>query len=192
MPPSRVSEPPRRADSLRIRARLLAEARLMLAENGPPVQLNDLARRAGVGVGTVYRHFATSQALVEALAIVRLEDMLTVARRAAAEADPWAGIVLVLREQVRLEIEYAEVREVLAATYDTHPDTSTAKAELEEITTGLLAAAQAAGLVRADLGAGDLRRLMCGVGYAANIGDGDHAALAELYLRVLCAGSKTA
>ena len=191
MPSSRVSEPPRRADSLRIRARLLDEARLMLAESGPPVQLNDLARRAGVGVGTVYRHFATSQALVEALAVLRLRDMVDVARRAADVADPWAGIVLVLREQVRLEIEYAEVREVLATTYDTHPDTSAAKAELEEITAGLLAKARAAGLVRADVEAADLRRLMCGVGYAANIGDGDHAALAELYLRVLCAGIKT-
>ncbi len=160
----------------------------MLAEGGVPLQLNDLARRAGVGVGTVYRHFATSQALVEALAVLRFEGLLEVARRAADEPDPWVGIEAVLREQVRLEMEYAEVREVLATTYDTHPETSAAKAELMGITEGLLVAARAAGVVRADLGASDLRRLMCGIGYAVTISDGGNPALGELYLRVLCDG----
>ncbi len=191
MPSGRVPEPPRRADSLRIRARLLEEARLVLAESGPPVQLNDLARRAGVGVGTVYRHFATSQVLVEALAVLRFEELLDVTRRAAVEPDPWTAIEMVLREQVRLEIEYAEIREVLATAFDTHPDTSAAKAELESTVQELLRAARAAGVVREDLDAADLRRLMCGVGYAANIADGDNAALADLYLRVLCAGIRS-
>lgn len=163
----------------------------MLVENGVPLQLNDLARRAGVGVGTVYRHFATSQALVEALAVLRFQGLLDAARLATTEPDPWTAIESVLREQVRLEVEHAEVREVLAATFDTHPEIAAAKAELESITTALLVAARAAGVVRADLDACDLRRLMCGVGYAATIGDDDPSTSAELYLRVVCAGIRT-
>ncbi|GII59069.1 TetR family transcriptional regulator [Planotetraspora thailandica] len=184
-----TNEPPRRADSLRIRVKLLAEARHLLESAGLPVQYNDLARRAGVGVGTVYRHFPTSRSLLEAMAAEPFRELLDLARASIDEPDPWEAVERVLRAQVRLEIEHAGVREVLATTADEHPDTAAMKAELDQITDGLLSRARRAGRVRDDVEAADLRLLVCGVGYAARIAYGTPA---DLYLRVLIDGLRRA
>ena len=84
-----TEERPLRADARRNRERILEAARYACAEHGSSVQMDDVARRAGVGVGTVYRHFPTKDALIEALVC---EKMLTTTQniRVALEiADPW-------------------------------------------------------------------------------------------------------
>ena len=67
MPQSRCPDGPLRADARRNREKVLKAARAVFAEQGRDAQMDDVARRAGVGVGTVYRHFPTKEALIEAL-----------------------------------------------------------------------------------------------------------------------------
>ena len=68
---------------------MLAAARAVFAEHGREAQMDDVARRAGVGVGTVYRHFPTKEALVEALAVDALRAIAAAAEEALAIEDPW-------------------------------------------------------------------------------------------------------
>src|SRR5687768_10426070 len=74
------TERPLRADARRNRERVLEGARAVFAEHGRDAQMDDVAKRAGVGVGTVYRHFPTKEALVSALALSLFEQVLASAR----------------------------------------------------------------------------------------------------------------
>ena len=85
-----VEQPPRklRADAARNRERVLEAAREVFAEHGVGVPIDDVARRAGVGVGTVYRHFPTKESLFEAILVDSIERMSASAREAAEADDP--------------------------------------------------------------------------------------------------------
>ena len=79
---------PLRADARRNRERVLTAAAVVFSEHGHEAQMDDVARRAGVGVGTVYRHFPTKEALMEALALDHFERVLAAARKALDREDP--------------------------------------------------------------------------------------------------------
>src|SRR4051795_11194182 len=82
---------PKRADALRNYEKVLAAARQAFAEGGESTALEEIARRAEVGIGTLYRHFPNRQSLLEALYVGEVEEMC----RAAAEqdgADPWEAL----------------------------------------------------------------------------------------------------
>src|SRR3954451_4813169 len=81
---------PMRSDARRNRERVLAAAEAVFSEMGLRAQVEEVARRAGVGVGTVWRHFPTKQALVEAVLEPMYESLLTDARPALEQADPGA------------------------------------------------------------------------------------------------------
>ncbi len=81
-----------RRDVVRNRAKLLAAADNYLAEFGPPIAFNDLARYAGVGVGSVYRHFTTPESLLDELTDRRVHAVVEVLERAAEAEDPVAGL----------------------------------------------------------------------------------------------------
>lgn len=83
---------PQRRDVVRNRAKLLAAADDFLAEFGPPIAFNDLARFAGVGVGSVYRHFASPESLLDELTDRRVDAVVEILERAAATDDPVAGL----------------------------------------------------------------------------------------------------
>src|ERR671933_1911835 len=82
---------PKRADSRRNYEKVLAAAREAFAEGGESTALEDIARRAGVGIGTLYRHFPSRQALLEALYIDEVEDVCRSAEQLDA-ADPWDAL----------------------------------------------------------------------------------------------------
>src|SRR5262249_48688928 len=83
---------PRRVDAGRTRQRILRAAAEVFTERGLQATLDDVAERAGVGVGTVYRRFPDKEALVEALFTERLDTLVGFAERALAEPDPWVGL----------------------------------------------------------------------------------------------------
>src|SRR5436190_23045316 len=88
---------PLRADARRNRERVLTAAREVFAEQGRDAQMDDVARRAMVGVGTVYRHFPTKEALLEALAVDAFERIVVVAREILETiADPWEALTRTL------------------------------------------------------------------------------------------------
>src|SRR3954453_10516153 len=86
-----AGDQPLRADAQRNRQRVLDAARDAFAEVGFAVPLDDIAARAGVGPGTVYRHFPTKEALFQAVITARVTDLVTTARQHAEAPDPGAA-----------------------------------------------------------------------------------------------------
>jgi len=185
-----VTPAPLRADAARNRERVLAAARETAAGGDLALPLNEIARRAGVGVGTVYRHFPDRRALLEALVDEQLDRLLERARRAAALPDPGDGVAELVRGAVELEMSQPGFVEVLAPNADAGPATAAKLAELGGTAEELLERARAAGSIRPDLGAGDVQRLICGAGYAARLGPGDADARARRYVELIIAGMR--
>ncbi|MEV0402705.1 TetR/AcrR family transcriptional regulator [Actinoallomurus sp. NPDC050550] len=151
-----------RADALRNRQRVLSAAREAFAVEGPSVSLDDIARRAGVGAGTVHRHFPTKDELLKAVIVDRLEELTTAARGFADAADPGRAFFAFLRQLA------AESRHNLAvSTALTDPsdigDVLEVGQGLQEAVTVLLSRAQAAGAVRPDIDADGLHAIIAGV-----------------------------
>jgi AcrR family transcriptional regulator len=176
-----------RADAARNRERVLAVARKQLARGDASLQMNQLARAAGVGVGTVYRHFPTRQDLLEALVNEHLQALLDTAREAEAAAEPRLGLQRFLRALLDLMLADIGLAEVLNAPKDALPETTRLKAAFGAAADRLLERAHRSGVVRAEVGADDLRRLMCGLEHAVRIGD-DSKAFADRYLTILLDG----
>jgi len=158
-PPAPV-ERARRADAVRNGKRVLEAARRCMARKGLDAQIEEIARAAGVGVGTVYRHFPTKDDLVEALAMARFQRLAELAREALAEGDPWAGFERFMRASAGIQSEDRALSEVLTS----RPETMTRAAESVDIlglVSQLMGRGQAAGVIRADADPRDVPMLMC-------------------------------
>ncbi|CAM5577853.1 helix-turn-helix domain-containing protein [Kitasatospora aureofaciens] len=181
---------PLRKDAARNWERIVAVAR-ELVDQGTPLQLNDVARRAGLGVGTVYRHFATPEALLEAVATPCLEALAAHGRQALADTDAWRALESFLTRTVEAQVTDASVAPVAAASVDALPRTTELKESLWSTGTALLDRARAAGAVRPDLAAADLVPLMCGIAYAVDVhgsAPADRIDTAHRYLAALLGG----
>jgi AcrR family transcriptional regulator len=102
--PTDTPEKPLRKDAERNRRRILDAARQLFATRGLGVTLNDIAHHAGVGVGTVYRHFPDKDQLIEGLFEERFEEIVALMQDAAADPDPWHGLVSFLERTSELQI----------------------------------------------------------------------------------------
>lgn len=154
----RVSRP--RADALRNRERIVTAAREMFVEQGPEVPLDEVARRAGVGNATVYRHFADRGELVHhvVLSVTDRVTGLADGAIAAAEADPGAAFEA-LRGFAHAAVDerIGALCPILSEAVDPgHPDLHAARVRLEDAVEGLMARARAAGELRTDIAVGDL------------------------------------
>ncbi|MFF7635933.1 TetR/AcrR family transcriptional regulator [Kitasatospora sp. NPDC008050] len=181
---------PLRKDAARNWDRIVAVARA-LVDQGTPLQLNDVAGRAGLGVGTVYRHFATPEALLETIATPCLEALAAHGQQALADTDPWRALEGFLFRTVEAQVTDASLAPVAAAATDTLPRTTELKTALRSAGTALLDRARDTGAVRPDLAATDLVPLMCGIAYAVNVHGGtptDRIDTAHRYLATLLEG----
>jgi AcrR family transcriptional regulator len=158
-----LSERPKRADALRNYEKLLVAAGEAFTEDGASASLEDIARRAGVGIGTLYRHFPTRQHLLEAVYIGEVEEM---ARSAADLADlpPWDALATWLRQFV----SYAATKRALGAELLAYADADAdvfQKCRTAIVTAGdaLLERAQAAGVARTDTTFVEVGRLVGGL-----------------------------
>ncbi|ORA35898.1 TetR family transcriptional regulator [Mycobacterium aquaticum] len=183
-----VAEPPRRKDAVFNREHIIGVAR-ELVDDGVPLQLNDVARRAGVGVATVYRHFPTTTALLEAVAAPCLEALIGYGEQALIAADPGHAFGEFLSHVVEAQVTDASLPPVNAAHADELPYTTELKARLRTVGSALLDRAREAGAVRADLTDDDLIPLMCGIAYAAVAHPGPPAA--RRYVEMLLTGLRT-
>ena len=145
-----MTEPRLRADARRNRDRVLAAAREAFAEGGFAVPLDDIAARAGVGPGTVYRHFPTKESLFQSVVSARVTDLVADARRrAAADADPGGAFFGFL---AHLGAEAAAKRDTSDAISVPGP----LRQAMHDAIDALLTRAQAAGAVKAGVSAADL------------------------------------
>jgi AcrR family transcriptional regulator len=155
-----------RADALRNRQRILDAAREAFTEHGEDAQMDDIARRAGVGVGTLYRHFKTKDVLVGELLRLKLSEFAErVRRRFEEESDAWAAFEGGFREQVEVMASDAAHQNMpFAATPDAMGIAAPAVAELRAAWAPVIARAKEAGVLREDFEVDDIRTMMCGLG----------------------------
>ncbi len=151
---------PLRADAARNRARVLAVAYETFASEGVAVPIDEIARRAGVGPGTVYRHFPTKEALFQAVIEDRVRSIVAAAETLLAD-DPGSALFDFLREMVRTAAVDHGMADALA-TYGVDIDQAApgAEAAFVKVLTDLLAAGQRAGTVRADVGPAEVKALL--------------------------------
>ena len=149
-------ERPLRKDAERNRLRILAAAGELFAERGLGVTLDDIARHAGVGVGTVYRRFPDKELLIDALFEQRIESMCAIAAEALAIDDPWDGFVFFFEQGSQLQARDRGLKELLTCSTHGGGGVAEAQARLRTLVTALFDRAKAAGVVRAD--ADPLRR----------------------------------
>jgi AcrR family transcriptional regulator len=157
---------PLRADARRNHERVLNAARAVFAEQGRDAQMDDVARQAEVGVGTVYRHFPTKEALIEALALDSFERVTAKAREALAIADPWEALTSSLWAGAEILSADRALAELMAVIPGSIIEGSPVEQELRELTGELLRRAREAGVLRADVILDDIPMLMCGIGSA--------------------------
>ncbi len=159
------SDRPQRADAKRNRERILESARDAFAAHGADTQMDEVARLARVGVGTVYRHFPTKESLLGELVRQQMERVGE-NTRAALERDgePFAVFADVLRENAGIASGNAAIQyAMLGAGEGVWEYAGEAQAELVGLTEKMIARAQRAGTMRADVSALDIPMLMCGV-----------------------------
>lgn len=170
-----------RADAVRNRERVLEAAKEVFSAGGPDASLEAVARSAGVGIGTLYRHFPTREALFEAVYRREVEQLAELADRLKLEADP----VEALRTWLRSNVAFVATKRGMSAALAiaASPSSSLSAYSADRLTTavgGLLDRAAQAGLIRADIGPGDLLRAFIGMCYLQ-----DHADWRESVTRLL-------
>jgi AcrR family transcriptional regulator len=181
------TQTPRRADARRNRERVLAAAEEVFAESGLKAPVEEVARRAGVGVGTVCRNFPTKQALVEAVVGAMYETLLNQAHDALADPDPGHAF-----EEFVVGLSDFQVRSRALADQMANEDVFAAAASPREkvlrAVSLLVTRAQDAGAIRADIGPGDVAMLFSGVAHATAIAGELRPMLRERFVRIILDG----
>ena len=166
---SDVIQRPLRADARRNRERVLTAARAVFAEQGRNAQMDDVARRADVGVGTVYRHFPTKDALLNALSDELFAVVAAHVRTLMDMDDAWEAFVASMWFGGEKTAGDRAFTEIMAASRDFPPRTSPGRNDLILTTGELMERAKAQGRMRPDVTVDDIPLLMCGVGSASGM-----------------------
>jgi AcrR family transcriptional regulator len=162
-PAARGSNRELRADARRNRERVLRAAQRMFAADGLGVSLDEIARRAGVGPGTVHRHFPAKEALYLAVAVDQLERLAAEARVLVVAGDPAVALFTQLSRMVASGAENVAVKSALAAAeFDLRVAAPDVAADLTRQVADLLSRAQAAGAVRDDVTVEEVMALVAG------------------------------
>jgi AcrR family transcriptional regulator len=152
-----------RADARRNRDQIIAAAKTAFAELGPDVPMEEIARRAGVGVGTLYRRFPDREALIRAVAQQNFGAVLDDARAATAEEPTaWAALVRLMgrSRDLRLSVRLAVLSPRAWVAIRDDPQTRQFRDGIMAVLDELVRGAQAEGMLRADVGSGDVAALV--------------------------------
>jgi AcrR family transcriptional regulator len=178
-----------RADARRNRAKVLEAARKRFAERGLDAQIDEIAHDAGVGVGTVYRHFPTKEDLLQALADDRFEGLAEAAKAALEVEDAGQAFTEFMTYSAQVTAEDRALSEAM----DQLPGLCRSAAERVDmlgLTGRVLERAQASGDVRADLVPEDIPALVCGLGRAVRSEVERPTMSWQRYLEIMLAGMR--
>ncbi|KIL42310.1 hypothetical protein SD70_02000 [Gordoniibacillus kamchatkensis] len=177
-----------RADARRNRERLLEVAQAAFASEGLSVQIDEIASRAGVGVGTVYRHFPTKEALFEAVVSSHKQRLIEKSASLLDHENPGEALFGFIHHMVEASVMNKALADDLASSgvkFDcTDPD---AKQELYDAINKLLSRAQQAGAVRSDIGVAELLALLSGILLAKTQYAGESGVLRRM-TEIVCDG----
>jgi len=154
----------RRRHAQRNHELLIAAAREAFAEQGVEASLEEVARRAGVGIGTLYRHFASRESLVEAIFERRIGELVAVAEAAAVEPDGWAAFGHLLEGTLELQAGDRVLKDVLMRYAPGEKTLAGAREELRGLFERVLERAREHGGLRADFTLSDLALLLWSFG----------------------------
>lgn len=149
-----------RADAARNREAVLCAAREVFAESGLDSPLEEIARRAQVGIGTLYRRFPSREQLIAAALVGKITEYAEVAERALADPDPWAGFVRFVESICALQAGDRGLADLLLMTMASSGEIEAIRERANRAAVMLLDRAVAAGKVRADLTGEDLLLLL--------------------------------
>ncbi len=180
-----------RTDALRNRERILEVAKAAFTRHGADASLDDIAKQAGVGAGTLYRHFPTRDALIEAVYRSEVEKLAAAADRYAAAMAP----VEALRAWLLLFVEYIAAKHIIAPALNSVAGGSSRLYEgsrnlVQGAIEELVKRAKKSGDVRRDIDASDLLGAVIGVSYVGSGGDWQQSA--RRLVDILIAGSRPA
>jgi AcrR family transcriptional regulator len=182
--PTSATEPRAlRADARRNRERILVAAREVFARDGRGVQMPDVARAAGVGVGTLYRNFPTKEDLVRALVEDKVQAGLDTYREALTRDDPHEAIEWLVHENASKMAASRGLRDAMSVT-DLGDENPWNSDEARSCAGAALDRVRDAGAVRSDLTVDDWQALMCGLA-GAIAGGADPARQAEFVLTAI-------
>lgn len=166
-----------RADAQRNRERILQVAKVAFTRAGANTSLDDIATQAGVGAGTLYRHFPTREALLEAVYHTEVEKLAAAARRFAATMSP----IEALRTWMLLFVDYIAAKQIIAPALNTLVGDSSklyeeSRAHIQGAIDALVKRAVKSGDIRKDLDPFDLLRALIGVSNVASAPDWQQSA----------------
>jgi AcrR family transcriptional regulator len=181
-----TSPRPLRADAARNRELLLAAAADEFEERGPDASVADIARRAGVGKGTVFRHFPTKDHLVAAIVRARIDELNATAEALLDASDPGAAlfefVTVAARRQQERDLSFLQGTDALNA------DAVAAQQRLAGLVDQLVDRAREHGAVRPDVTGTDVMLLMCAPNYVAGYVPDAHPDLWRRYLAIIFDG----
>lgn len=180
-----------RTDALRNRERILEVAKEAFTRRGAAASLDDIARQAGVGAGTLYRHFPTRDALIEAVYRSEVEKLAAAARGFAAAMSP----VEALRAWLLLFVDYVAAKHIIAPALNSVAGGPSrlyegSRSLVQGAIDDLVKDAKKSGDVRRDVDASDLLRAVIGISYVPSGGDWRQSA--RRLVDILVAGSRPA
>jgi AcrR family transcriptional regulator len=179
-----------RADARRNREAVLEAARQAFSDQGSTCQMEDIARTAGVGVGTVYRHFPNKETLLDALIATRFETLAEETAKALERDDPWEAFCDLMRFSARLQADDRGLSEMLASR-PLVGEAAAAKSGLVDLSDKLMRKAQKAGKMRKDLMVEDIPTMICGLSAVTGAADGSMSAMNwERFLEVMLDGMR--
>lgn len=189
-PVTTTGDRPLRADAVRNRRRILDAAEAVFARDGVSVPIDEVAQEAGVGVGTLYRHFPTKEELFEAIALRRIDDLLAVcdAGRDRQPTDAFFGFLRQIAEEASLKHDLIDALGSAGSDFKTR--CADKVAALEEGVDRLRARAVEAGGVRADVTTTQVLGLVMGACRAVE-GSAEELASCEHMLDVVFDGLRT-
>ncbi|KAA1395436.1 TetR/AcrR family transcriptional regulator [Aeromicrobium ginsengisoli] len=154
--PMQEAERPLRKDAARNRELILETAAEVFAEQGLEAGYDEIARRAGIGVGTVYRRFPERSELVQALFETRIDEMVAVGEEAAAIPDAWDGLTWFFEKSVEKQVADRGLKEVMVQTLSESGHMTVGRERIGPIVESLMQRAQADGALRKDVEVTDL------------------------------------
>lgn len=163
--PVPMEEEPRRlrADAERNRRRLIEAATAMFCERGLEIGVGEIAHRAGVGRGTLFRNFPTKDHLIAAVVVDRMNDSISRGRAALDASDPGQGLFELIDQSIGRVATDRALFDAIGDEWLTNDEIRGAHTELMEVLDALVTRAQASGAVRTDIGAVDVLMMIKGV-----------------------------
>ena len=186
------AQKPLRADAERNRTRVLDAAAELFAAKGLAVGLDEIARHAGVGVGTAYRRFPDKRKLIEELFEDRVARMVALAERALAADDAWEGLAGFIEQATEHQIANRALREIAFGNDEEGTALSArARARMVPLTERLVRRAQESGDLRGDVVASDVLLIQFIIGSAAELTTTRSPELWRRYLAMVLDGLRT-